>query len=291
MTFKDFVGKAWNEHTSDPRGWAERLPEGASLLRDESDWPSFAQLVLHLEGEHLGRWKHARALLESSLRGLQLSPESQGARRRFFAALELAENAKPPGEGGLEPSDRARVYALTAAMVGAQKRAPEALSYLREAERLVAELPSSDPAVRALAANANNLATGLTREKVRDTEETDLMLEAARCSRHQWERAGGWLEVERAEYGLALAFLSAGDTGRALMHARNGLVLCEQNAAPALELFFFQEAFARIHHADGDPDSARRALKLMRGHFDRLSADDREWCQATLDEVSAFVSK
>lgn len=93
----------------------------------------------------------------------------------------------------------------------------------------------------------------------------------------------------RAEYELAMRFLNEDDLGRALMHARNSLWACENEKGPALDAFFAQEAFARIHHADEDRDSTRRALKLMKGHFDRLANDDQKRYQSILDSALALL--
>jgi hypothetical protein len=42
------------------------------------------------------------------------------------------------------------------------------------------------------------------------------MIFAAKTTRKYWEIAGTWLEIERAEYRLAMTYLAAGDLNVAL---------------------------------------------------------------------------
>ena len=99
---------------------------------------------------------------------------------------------------------------------------------------------------RAMAVAGHNLAASLEEKSVLSADEIALMLMAAKASRTYWERAGTWLQVERAEYQLATTFLKSGDLVQAEFHAREcGRVVTENNA-PALEQFFAAEALARV---------------------------------------------
>lgn len=65
------------------------------------------------------------------------------------------------------------------------------------------------PAFRALAVTGNNLACTLEEKNHRSLQETELMILASRTARKYWELAGGWLEISRAEYRLAMNYLQA----------------------------------------------------------------------------------
>lgn len=80
-------------------------------------------------------------------------------------------------------------------------------------------------------------------------------------------------------YRSTLQALSENDLGRAFILARNGLQAAER-AQDGLEACAHQALFARIHLQDGDPDSARRALKLMKRHQERLTGEALEWAEA-----------
>lgn len=87
-------------------------------------------------------------------------------------------------------------------------------------------------------------------------------------------------------YHETLEALKDADLGRALILARNGLKKAEAND-DALNLSAHQGLFARIHFQDEDPASARRALKLMKLHLEKLSGPEREWADA---EYGALIA-
>lgn len=287
MEFKDFLNQAWTDHAEKPEDVAARLPDGLKLVTTAAEATSFIGLVQHVLGEHLGRFTEAEsyyALLATKALSDEQG-EAAGALRRARAVLLLAEGRKDDLMTFQAP-DRVRILSSTAALATGRGQAAEAERFFNMAEKIATSLDNKDGAVRAFAANANNAAAGLELKTSRTAEEDTLMIEAARIARRQWERAGGWLEVERAEYRLAVCFLAVGDIGRAFIHARNGLVIVEEKGSNPLEMFFFQEAFARIHLGDGDPDSARRALKLMDQYLAKMSEDDRTFCLGPREEVA-----
>ncbi|MBX3040220.1 MAG: hypothetical protein KF789_05860 [Bdellovibrionaceae bacterium] len=87
-------------------------------------------------------------------------------------------------------------------------------------------------------------------------------------------------------YQRTLESLANGDLGQAFIHARNGLKAAEL-ANDALNLSAHQSLFARIHFEDDDRDSARRALKLMKLHLEKLTGPTREWSESEYHSLVA----
>ena len=115
----------------------------------------------------------------------------------------------------------------------------------------------------------------------------ELMIHAAQVARAQWERAGTWLEVERAEYRLALCWVVAGDPAQALQHARRCDSIVRENGSLPLEVFFAAEALCLPARALGDSALHAAAVGTARQAFDALPLDDQAWCRATLDKLNA----
>ena len=97
-------------------------------------------------------------------------------------------------------------------------------------------------------------------------DEVKLLKIVSAAARAFWERAGGWLEVERAEYRLAMSSLALGEPFGAAAHAEACRTICEANRAPVLEVAFAHEALVRSRAALGDlagAKASREALKTL----------------------------
>lgn len=290
MSFDDFLSRAWNDHAHDSPAVAARLRSGLALLEKPAQVAPFARLVVHVEGEHLGQWQEGLEILGE----LRASPQFQGteaesAVRRGEAALLACERGSLPAEG-LGASDRVRALAVAASALSAQGHGERAEAFFREAMRLSGKLPKEDPAVRDLAVTSNNLASALETKEGRAFRETELMLMAAHAARKYWELAGTWLEVERAEYRLAMSFLAAARPQDARRHAELCLETCAAHEAPAIEQFFAQEALGLAFAACGDAQGARNALERARDLFSRLPAEERPWCADSLAKLEKAVN-
>ena len=290
--FDAWLAQAWDEHAGNPDGVLARLQADAqALLHSEARRPALLHLAHHVCGEHLGRWQEGLALLQrlSALPADASDGMADPAAQRFMASLALAGGI---GDGhdrrdGLSVSDRIRVTALAAASLAAHDSL-RAHALLQEAlaQFDAAGLAPGDPCTRALAASSNNLAATLEERPQRNAEEVALMLLAARSARRFWALAGGWLEVERAEYRLAHSWRAAGDAARARHHALACLDIVATNGDVPLELFFGLEALCLAEHAAGDIAARDLGVAQMRSAFHTLAATDQGWCQGTLDKLN-----
>lgn len=284
----DFVNRGWEEHSDDAVGVAARLPQALALVSNEHDMVKLGALAHHVHGEHLAAWHDGLEFMRrlEELRWFDNYGASGQSLRRWRASLRLAAGDADACRD-LEASDRVRVGAMTAAAL-ALHDIERALALFEQALADAPKVRAEDPAPmhRALAVTGNNLASTLEDKPERTARERELMIRAAEAGRRYWELAGTWLEVERAEYRLAMSWLAAGDTARARRHAQACLdIIGAQKDPPALERFFGFEALARTEQAAGAADGFTKALGEARAAFAALEADDQAWCRSSLDAL------
>jgi hypothetical protein len=289
MDFKTFIDKAWEDHAVEPLAVAQNLCQGTAFVSDESQLVQLAGLAHHVYGEHLGQWSEGSAFLDSltKLAPYAADGDSGGAVRRSLASLALSQaEGRDAGLSGLSLSERIRVGAMAAANL-AERDTPRALGLFQGAldQARESDIGASDPMNRALAVTANNLACTLEEKKNRSEQERELMIAAAQAARLYWERAGTWLQTERAEYRLAMTWLQAGDAARAREHARSCLALIEANDGPALERFFGWEAMGAAERQAGNTEAHAKALANARKAFAELDEANKAWCAATLGKL------
>jgi hypothetical protein len=291
MDFKTFLAKAWQEHADDTQAVADRLGDALGLIESETQIPELAHLASHVFGAHLGAWREGLDFLDRlrALPAFKADGTSEAALRRSRASLALAAQIEDT-RAALSPSDRIRVGATAAATL-AERDTPRAMTLFEEAlaQMHAAQLPSDDPANRALAVTGNNLAAALEEKTNRTAAERELMILAAQTGRHYWEIAGTWLETERAEYRLAMTWIQAGDAGEARRHAQACLDIIEAHQGPAVERFFGCEVLARAEHSAGNGAAFVHAVAMARNALAAIeSADDKSWCSETLTQLEAL---
>lgn len=290
-TFDSFLGQAWNDHATQAEAVAARLDAQAlSLLGSAADAAALATLAQHLWGEHLGDWAGGRAFLQRLAALPVCTGTGLGAQRRCDATLALCAG----DDGALlhaTASDRVRIAAMAACNL-AERDTARASALLQQAldEADSAQLPTTDPLHRALAVAGNNLACTLEEKTERSAAERALMLLAAQTARRHWALAGTWLEIERADYRLAMSWLQAGDPAQARLHALACLDTSRAHDGAPLEQFFGQEALALAERAGGNAAAAQASVEAARVAFGALNADDRSWCQATMDKLDKLAA-
>jgi len=288
MDFDDFISRAWDDHGADPAGVAARLQsEGLALATVAARAAPLSRLAHHVFGEHLARWQDGIAWQQQLAALPACAADAAAARavRRHVASLALCAGAADARDA-FGVSDRIAITALAAASLAPHDTA-RAVALLQQALAAAdaGGLPAGDPSHRALAVSANNLAATLEEKPGRSAAERELMILAAQAARRHWALAGGWLEIERAEYRLAMTWLQAGDPARARAHAQACLDLVQAQAAPALERFFAWEALGRAARAAGDAGSHADALVQAQAAHAALDEAKRDWCQPSLDAL------
>jgi hypothetical protein len=285
-----FIDQAWAEHADDAAGVALRLPRALDWVTREDELMALGHLAHHVYGGHLAAWADALKYLAALARGPAFDAHGTSGRsmRQWRASLALAAGQSDV-RSTLEAGERITATAQAAAALELHD-ITRASQFLQEAVAAAdaAALDDADPAVRALAVAGNNLAANLQDKPDRSAGERELMILAAETGRRYWQRAGTWLETERAEHRLAMVWLAAGDPARARHHAMACLAIVEaQVAPPALERFFGHDALALAERAAGNAEGQARSVTAMRAAFAQLSPDDQTWCKATLDAQTA----
>lgn len=285
---KSFIAQGWADHADDAAGVALRLPQALDHVEDAQGLMALARLAHHVYGEHQAQWADGLKFLAALARGpgFDAHGESGLQLQRLRASLALAGGLGDVRDT-LAPADRALVSAQAASALSLHDL-PRSRVLLADADALdrAAALPGSDPAVRAMAMAAHNIAATLQDQEARSDDERQHMLDAAHASQRWWQRAGTWLEAERAEYRLSHCWRVAGDAAQARAHAQACLdTVMAQAEPPALERFFAHEALALACQAGGDAAGHAASVAAVQQAFGELSPDDQAWCRATLDPL------
>jgi hypothetical protein len=284
-TLDTFVDQAWKDHAKDSLAVAARLSDGLALVETDDHVARLAMLAHHVLGEHLRRWSEAMEFLNAlGSRGAQ-GEVGAATLATCQASLRLCNDATYAFTG-LGESERCRAYAMAACNLAAVDPA-RASTLLEEAVARASALPDSDAGVRSVAASSNNIASNLRELERASTLHRELMIRAAQIARMHWERAGTWREVERAEYQLSLCWLAAGDTKRAMEHAKTCDAIVQQNGDEPLELFFAAETLALAARALGDEQVHDTAIAKAQVAFAALQPEDQGWCRTTLEKLTS----
>lgn len=285
MKFTDFIQKNWVEHGSQPDKVARELAKKVDEELNSEQTIQISQLLVHIYGEHLARFEKGISVL-NKLQNSQLESEAQIALQRSMAALELS-GGKRDRLDSLSHSNQARALTISATALATFGKIQESLMNFQQALAITSvQLSTKDPANRYLAIAGNNLACSLEKRANKSDRETEFMIMAAHTGRKYWEIAGGWLEVERAEYRLAMSYLNANRLEKALVHGQNCLKIAIDNSADPIELFFAYEAIARIERARKREPEYKEALARAKDCFSELSAEDQSWCAPSLEKIS-----
>jgi hypothetical protein len=273
--FNTYLNKSWKDHATNAQAVALTFNQGFELISEAPHVLAFSRLITHVMGEHLGQWQEGIVLLEK-LKSHKLC-EDLSAVNRSIASLKLSAGVEKPSS--FSNSDQAQIYAVSASAMLSQKDLNLAKDYFLTALKMANNLDPKDAANRALAVAGNSLSSGLEEQTNLTSEETELMLLAAQAGRKFWELAGGWLEVERAEYRLAAAYRKAKDLKQSLKHAQLCLEICEKNSASHLDMFFAYEANALTEKELGNSLDFEKARVKMAHFYSLLSEDEKSWCK------------
>jgi hypothetical protein len=285
------VQEAWREHAENPEASALLAGDALAAVSKVEEIAPLAQLITHLYGEHLQRYREGIAVLERFRASRAFGPDADaaGSVARGIAALELASGTDS-GLSRFESSDRVRILTMAAAAACAGGNTERAADLFGQALAAVDENVSRvDPAARALAVAGNNLAAMLEEKPDRSAQERELMLLAARVARKFWEIAGTFTHVERAEYRLARSCLEAGEIEASSKHAEACIAICGVHGADAREVFFGYEALARARAAARDELGFHKALAEARRSFASATAEQQVQCRASLERLEKLL--
>ncbi len=250
------------------------VPRGAALLRriepaalPADRLPSYAFLLNHVLGEKLGAWPEAlqrqQQLLTRPSPPAVLWRQAGAAAAAAGDAASLDRATAAYAQANAVPLAQARdVIALSAAMYRVPAaNAPEAARLTTAAIAPLSEAAWSEPcAIDAAAATClNNIASGLNDRPLADLRMPDLRAALQACAElacRFWQRAGTWVNAERALYLLAMVGNALGDAASARTHALAALALLDAHDTDHAEVV--DRAFIELERAH-----ACRALSLI----------------------------
>ncbi len=187
--------------------------KGLRSLKKMSKSPPFAHLAVHVLAEHLGEWQKALGFLADLEKNpfFERNSESEKSLVRSRLAVELA-SGKESALKFLHPSDQVRTLALAASALAGQAQIERGHQFLNQAVELAQtlEISHADLAYRALAITGNNVASALEEKANLSDSEKKGMIFAAEVGRKFWQKAGTWLEVERARVSSREFFFKGG---------------------------------------------------------------------------------
>ncbi len=297
--FDDFLKRAWQEHADQTQAVYDRLTDGISLISQPGQAGRMGALVVHVAGEHLGRWGDGQGLLNQMLAVDVDDPAGRRSVYRSKAILfhcagqtEQRDEALANGRSDFPASsDEVRMLATAASAFLGQDRMDDATEAFGQAVSAAEYGPlATDPASRSLAIAGNNLAATLEERPNLDPNGRQLLKNAAFTARKYWEIAGNWMNVERAEYRLAMTHLALSDAAGATHHAQRCLEICAENDADALEHFFAHEALAKAHHAAGNTAEATQSRDAAASCVDGAPENLKSWLAGELAKLDTALT-
>lgn len=286
MDFNTYLNKAWDDHAKDSQTVAMNINQGLSLAQNGDQLGQLARLAAHVFGEHLGKWDDGISFLSQIKKHSQINEAANNLIKVYEASLNLSGNTLHD-LSQFSKSEQVRILSISASAVYEQGQPEKAKDYFSKAVELASSsIAKEDLANRALAVAGNNLACSLEEKPSRTPQEVDLMILAAQIARKFWEVAGGWMEIERAEYRLSQSYLKANKIEESFAHAQNCIEICETNSAPALEYFFGFECLAMVEKVKDNEIGYKTAVQNMKKYFEQLSEDDKSWCKSTLEKFN-----
>ena len=245
-------------HDDDPPRGAELLRGIAAAQLPPDRWPGFSFLLNHVLGEKLGCWHEALQRQRALLAVAQPAP-ALVLRRQAATAARLAS----AGTTGPMLNEAREVAAeLAAAFAQASGASLERSNELLQLNAVMYQLPAlaskqaAGPALAALvpfaspawqaasaldasaAACLNNVASGLLERPAADLQHPALreaLVQSAELALRVWQRAGTWVQHERALYLRAMVSNALGEHREARAHAQAALALLNEHDAAHAE--------------------------------------------------------
>ncbi len=246
--FKTFINDCWAKHETESEFVAKKLEDSQNVVTNENELASYVGIVVHTLGGHLGEWQRGIDLLES-LKELKLENKDPIIRGQAILALGM-NDCKNKYLDMVTDDQMASVYSHAATELLNQDQNQKAKTFLDKALSLVPnDLDNTNSLAKSLAISTNNMACALEEKNELSLEDSELMILCATTARKYWEVAGSWVEVERAEYRLAMSHLKAKNFDKAYMHATQCLEICTKNKADEFELFFAHEVLVKVNRA------------------------------------------
>jgi hypothetical protein len=233
-------------HDDDPQAAAQALRSLAQSAIADDDLQRYTWLVNHVIGEKLGDWPNALSLQRQVGDGR----EHRAALRNTAIAASMAGDALAGLVAEARFADVAAVSPAQAAMsvrLGmlqyAVSDAPteHAAVALNHCVREIDAWPGLGPLADQFAAALNNIVSALLDRSDADAANPvtrAALREGSKLARRAWSEAGTWVNVERADYLVAMCLNKIGDWQAAADAARSGLDTIARNGTEDVDRAF-----------------------------------------------------
>ncbi|QDQ83525.1 hypothetical protein [Paraburkholderia megapolitana] len=281
MTIADDLSLLMQNHDDEPQAAAAALHGMVDQDVPADQLGRFTWLVDHVIGEKFGHWSEAHELIEKAISRHTSLP--QPALRHAAVAAHLSGNLL--AGIALERrmvQDRIRADQATIAVRASAisfsispARALEAAVALLSIAGGVEQWNDASGVDAAVAASLNNAVSALIElddETLGHADVRAAMVQGAAAARMLWQRAGTWVNHERADYLCALVFNRIADYANALEAAERGRQLIETNGSEDVDRAFLLLESARAliglsRKAEG-VERLRQAEAIARGWDD-----------------------
>ena len=287
MTFKELIEQGWARHDTQSQALADDLESHRELLESDEQVEHFLRLANHTIGEHLGDWPRARDLALTALGQRQPNAKLAASYSDLAVAQFMTGNAIDAAQSEAISASLVDGPAITmpirtkitlALALAASGQVDAAAGIYRATLAIAQQTQDPLPSDRVVAVNSNNLAGELLDLDEPTQAQQALMLEAAEGARVFWERAGTWVNVERAEYLLALVRNAIGAFDAALTHADVGLGLIADNGDEQVDAVFLQLARANaLRGLDRAGDAEQSLMQADAGAAEFPNDGLKQW--------------
>ncbi len=285
MEFQSFIDTAWSLHDKHTSEMVKHYEGGLKLAKNETELLALSRLITHVAVEHDFKFDSALHYLVKIAENSHLVSETgrQAVKRQIATLNYIADQNENISD--FSASDRTIIFITTATALVCQNQIEKSEHFLQRAVAASLSLSDDDEAFKFLAAACNNMAAKLGDKNAVDDIERKLMLVLAHYSRNFWEKAGTWLHVERAEYGLSKYYRKIYDFENSKKHGQLCLKICSQFHAEPMEMFFAHESMALTYKELNEQGAFETHLQEMKLYFLRCGEADRLWMQASLNKA------
>lgn len=247
MTIADELGLLMQNHDDEPQAAAEKLRQLADLALPADQLARFSWLSNHVVGELNQRWQEAYELIAKStssheslplavLRNAAVSAHISG---NLLAGVALERRMSKLGLRAEQATTVVRAAAISFLLTPG--RALDVAVALQGVVEGVERWNESSEADALAAPSLNNIVSALLEqddETLAHPQVREVMIEGASAARELWQRAGTWVNLERADYLCAMVFNRLGEFAKALEAAERGTHLIETNGSEDVDRAF-----------------------------------------------------
>lgn len=294
MTFQEYISHSWKIHAKETEVVYHSLAGAFEKMTTNEDIVPMARLITHICGDHLlQHWQNGVALLNQ----LKTHPlfksgtESEASLNRSIAILKLsAGQAADTAEFSI--SDQTRIFAQTAGILVEHKKFEQGQIYFRKSVQLANSLDGankSEPAFRAIGITTNNVTCTLEEKTDRTKSETEFMIETGLANLKYWGLAGGYDDVNMAEYRLANTYIQAGQHETALEFAKKCYFGILEHKLSAYFEFYGLEIMILCHSKLENSSEVKKYQQLMELVYQKLSNDEKQSTEKTFNKTMALT--